>query len=66
MSDMKRVLATVFSIAVALFLIPLFAMFGLAILGITVVMGLIGSTILAYKMKQHNQSRFAKAYSENR
>lgn len=66
MSDMRRILATTFSIAIALFLIPLFAMFGLAILGGTIVMGLVGSAILAYKMKQHKQSSFAKAYAKNR
>lgn len=65
MSDMARILKTIFSVALGLFLISLFAVFGLAILGVTIVMGLIGSAIMAYKMKQNNQSRFAKAYAKN-
>lgn len=66
MSDMTRILKTIFSVATGLFLISLFAVFGLAVLGATLVIGLIGSAVLAYKNKQQNQSRFAKAYSENR
>lgn len=66
MSDLKRVFAATFAIAIVLFLIPLFAMFGLAVLGATIVMGLIGSAALAWKAKQRNQSKFAKAYTGNR
>ncbi|MBL1406114.1 MAG: hypothetical protein COC17_06070 [Hyphomicrobiales bacterium] len=65
MSDMTRILKTIFSVAFGLFLISLFAVFGLAVLGATLIIGLIGSAVLAYKNKQQNQSSFAKAYAKN-
>lgn len=66
MSDMAKILRTTFSVILGLFVVSLFAVFGLAVLGVTLVLGLIGSAILAYKTKQNNQSRFAKAYAEDR
>lgn len=63
MTFLKKLFVIALSVATVLVVVPFFAMLGLAAIGMTMVAGAIGSAVLAYKAKQMNQSKFAKAYA---
>ncbi|MFK7903402.1 MAG: hypothetical protein AB8B49_11240 [Nitratireductor sp.] len=65
MSKFKNVIFAVLGLATLVFVVPFFAMLGLALVGFTLFAGLLGSLAMSYKAKQQNKSRFAKAYAEN-